>query len=69
MPHTFYLNRRILDKETGLEFLSEMFNASDSASKDLIPDESKRTMPHNVSRVNHMYIGGTFLLLHNTYIL
>ena len=43
MTHTFHLNRRMLDKETGLEFLSEVFNASDAASKDLMPDESKRT--------------------------
>lgn len=40
MTHIFYLNRRMVDKETGLEFLSEVFNA---ASKDLMPDESKRT--------------------------
>ena len=43
MPHTFYLNRRMVDKETGLEFLSEVYNASDAASKDLMLDESKRT--------------------------
>ena len=40
MTHTFYYhNRRMLGKETGLEFLSEVFNASDAASKDLMPDE------------------------------